>query len=135
MVRSICFTGHRHIVRAELPALLKELRRVLETAIPQGFVDFYAGGALGWDTYCAQTVLDLREEYPCIALHLVLPCSRGEQTARWTEAQKAAYDCIFREADSCEFICYCSDPAGRSGTAQTVRMAKQKGIPVINLVK
>ena len=50
MVRSICFTGHRHIVRAELPALLKELRRVLETAIPQGFVDFYAGGALGWDT-------------------------------------------------------------------------------------
>lgn len=95
MVRSICFTGHRHIVRAELPALLKELRRVLETAIPQGFVDFYAGGALGWDTYCAQTVLDLREEYPCIALHLVLPCSRGEQTARWTEAQKAAYDCIF----------------------------------------
>mgnify|MGYP001471873361 CR=1 FL=1 len=100
MVRSICFTGHRHIARAELPALLKELRRVLETAIPQGFVDFYAGGALGWDTYCAQTVLDLREEYPCIALHLVLPCSRGEQTARWTEAQKAAYDCIFREADS-----------------------------------
>ena len=48
MVRSICFTGHRHIVRAELPALLKELRRVLETAIPQGFVDFYAGGALGY---------------------------------------------------------------------------------------
>ena len=40
MVRSICFTGHRHIVRAELPALMKELRRVLETAIPQGFVDF-----------------------------------------------------------------------------------------------
>lgn len=79
MVRSICFTGHRHIVRAELPALLKELRRVLETAIPQGFVDFYAGGALGWDTYCAQTVLDLREEYPCIALHLVLPCSRGSR--------------------------------------------------------
>ena len=122
-------------------------------------MDFYAGGGLGWDTYCAQTVLDLREEYPCIALHLVLPCSRGEQTARWTEAQKAAYDCIFREADSCEFvseeytkscmrlrnqrlveladccICYCSDPAGRSGTAQTVRMAKQKGIPVIHLVK
>ena len=157
MVRSICFTGHRHIVRAELPALLKELRRVLETAIPQGFVDFYAGGALGWDTYCAQTVLDLREEYPCIALHLVLPCSREEQTARWSERQRAAYDCICREADSCEFIaesytrdcmrlrnqrlvtladcciCYCREPEGRTGTAQTVRMARHKGIPVINL--
>jgi|GEM_PF-207459 len=104
MVKSICFTGHRHIAKEKLPAALAELRRVLETAIPQGFVDFYAGGALGWDTYCAQTVLDLREEYPCIALHLVLPCSRAEQTARWTEAQKAAYDCIYREADSCEFV-------------------------------
>ena len=104
MVKSICFTGHRHIAKEKLPAALAELRRVLETAIPQGFVDFYAGGALGWDTYCAQTVLDLREEYPRIALHLVLPCSRAEQTARWTEAQKAAYDCIYREADSCEFV-------------------------------
>ena len=66
MVKSICFTGHRHIAKEKLPAALAELRRVLETAIPQGFVDFYAGGALGWDTYCAQTVLDLREEYPCI---------------------------------------------------------------------
>ena len=159
MTKSICFTGHRVIARPVLPGVLRELQRVLETAIPRGFVDFYTGGAIGWDTYCAQMVLDLREEYPGIALHLVLPCSRGEQTARWTEAQKAAYDCIFREADSCEFvseeytkscmrlrnqrlveladccICYCSDPAGRSGTAQTVRMAKQKGIPVINLVK
>lgn len=152
MVKSICFTGHRHIAKEKLPAALAELRRVLETAIPQGFVDFYAGGALGWDTYCAQTVLDLREEYPCIALHLVLPCSRAEQTARWTEAQKAAYDCIYREADSCEFVsvdytkdcmrlrnkrlveladccvCFCGEPEGRSGTAQTVRMARQKGI-------
>ena len=118
---------------------------MLETAIPQGFVDFYAGGALGWDTYCAQTVLDLREEYPCIALHLVLPCSRAEQTARWTEAQKAAYDCIYREADCMRLrnkrlveladccVCFCGEPEGRSGTAQTVRMARQKGIPVINL--
>lgn len=80
MVKSICFTGHRHIAKEKLPAALAELRRVLETAIPQGFVDFYAGGALGWDTYCAQTVLDLREEYPCIALHLVLPFCRAMRT-------------------------------------------------------
>ena len=112
MVKSICFTGHRHIAKEKLPAALAELRRVLETA---------------------------------------------EQTARWTEAQKAAYDCIYREADSCEFVsvdytkdcmrlrnkrlveladccvCFCGEPEGRSGTAQTVRMARQKGIPVINL--
>ena len=91
------------------------------------------------------------------ALHLVLPCSREEQTVRWSERQRAAYDCICREADSCEFIaesytrdcmrlrnqrlvtladcciCYCREPEGRTGTAQTVRMARHKGIPVINL--
>ena len=157
MGKSICFTGHRTIAKQLLPEVLSELQRVLETAIPQGFVDFYTGGAIGWDTYCAQMILDLREDYPGIALHLVLPCSREEQTARWTESQRAAYDCIYREADSCDFmaetytkgcmrlrnqrlvaladccICFCREPEGRTGTAQTVRMAKQKGIPVINL--
>ena len=73
MTKSICFTGHRVIARPVLPGVLRELQRVLETAIPRGFVDFYTGGAIGWDTYCAQMVLDLREEYPGIALHLVLP--------------------------------------------------------------
>ncbi len=157
MKRAICFTGHRALPCDQLPALLRELERVLEIAIMQGFVDFYAGGALGWDTYCAQLVLDLRERYPAIALHLVLPCSREEQTARWTQRQRIAYDCILRQADSCEFveetytstcmrkrnrrlveladccICYCREMNGHTGTAQTLRMARQKGIPIINL--
>lgn len=157
MERAICFTGHRVLPKQQLPALLRELNHILETAITQGFVDFYTGGALGWDTYCAQLVLDLRENYPGIALHLVLPCPREEQTARWNERQRLAYDCIYRQADSCEFvsegytsscmrkrnqrlvtlsdccICYCREPEGYSGTAQTIRMARQKGIPIINL--
>ncbi len=157
MEQAICFTGHRTISKAALPAALTELQQVLETAIAHGFVDFYAGGAIGWDTYCAQLVLDLRELYPAIALHLVLPCSRAEQTAHWSPQQRIAYDCIYDAADSCEFvaetytrfcmqqrnkrlveladccICYCREPDGRTGTAQTVRLARQKGIPVINL--
>lgn len=157
MEKAICFTGHRTIPKQFLPEVLRELQRILETAISNGFVDFYTGGAVGWDTYCAQLVLDLREDYPGIALHLVLPCSREEQTARWTPEQRLAYDCIYAAADSREFvseeytktcmrrrnkrlvdladccICYCQEPDGRTGTAQTVRMARQKGIPVINL--
>lgn len=157
MEKSICFTGHRAIPQRLLPGLQRELRRILETAIVNGFVDFYTGGALGWDTCCAQQVLALRELYPGIALHLVLPCSREEQTARWTPMQRAVYDEIFAAADSREFIgrhytstcmrernqrlvdladcciCYCQEPNGRSGTAQTIRMAQKKGIPVIHL--
>ena len=29
MVKSICFTGHRHIAKEKLPTALGELRRVL----------------------------------------------------------------------------------------------------------
>ena len=36
---------------------------------------FYgAGGALGFDTLAAQTVLDMKKEYPQLRLILVLPC-------------------------------------------------------------
>lgn len=50
---------------------------------------------------CAQMVLDLRQDYPNIALHLVLPCSKEEQTEKWTTAQVNAYDTILMQADSC----------------------------------
>ena len=79
MGRAICFTGHRIIASAQLPALQTELRGLLITAIATGFLDFYAGGALGWDTLCAEQVLELRNTYPGIALHLVLPCAPETQ--------------------------------------------------------
>ena len=158
MGRAICFTGHRIIASAQLPALQTELRGLLITAIATGFLDFYAGGALGWDTLCAEQVLELRNTYPGIALHLVLPCAPETQTARWRSArQVAAYDRILNAADSWECvgqdytatcmrernqrlvmladccICYYRKSAAPSGTAQTIRMAQKKGIPVINL--
>ncbi len=157
MGSAICFTGHRRVARRSLPDLLHELYRVIETSISNGFVDFYTGGAIGFDTYCAQAVLDLRMEYPGIALHLVLPCPPDIQTARWTKKQRKAYDVIFDAADSYEVldetytedcmqkrnqrlvdladccICYCDPEKKRTGTAQTVRMAQKKGIPVLNL--
>ncbi len=155
--KAICFTGHRVISKKLIPGLLRELAQILETAISNGYTRFYAGGAIGWDTYCAQMVLDLKEEHPEISLHLILPCSRRAQTANWTENQRIAYDCIFGEADSHEFIsegyfkgcmklrnqrlvdkadcciCYCNISKERTGTAQTLHMAQKKGIPVINL--
>ena len=38
-----------------------------------GYLYFGAGGALGFDTLAAQTVLDLKKDYPQIKLILVLP--------------------------------------------------------------
>ncbi|MCH5193820.1 MAG: DUF1273 family protein [Oscillospiraceae bacterium] len=155
MVKSVCFTGHRNVkVTDELVFLLN---KTLTELIKNGAVDFYAGGAIGWDMLCEQTVLDLRNKFPQIRLHLVLPCSSEEQTADWSNAQKAEYQKILTAADMVEYtsehyydgcmkvrnvrlveladccVCY-YDNRRRSGTGQTVRIAVKKGIQIFNLI-
>ena len=158
MNKSVCFTGHRTIAedKEKLSARLYALLERLVTE--QKVTDFYTGGAVGWDALAALTVLKLRESYPEVKLHLVLPCPFEEQSAKWNEAQKAKHKHIASLADTKEFtsehlgksamkirnarlvelasdycICYWNPKDFRSGTGQTVRMAQKKGIEVINL--
>ena len=158
MKKSVCFTGHRTIDgdREKLSARLYALLERLVTE--QKVTDFYTGGAVGWDALAALTVLKLRESYPEVKLHLVLPCPFEEQSAKWNEAQKEEHKHIASLADTKEFtsehlvknamkirnarlvelasdycICYWNPKNFRSGTGQTVRMAQRKGIEVINL--
>lgn len=152
-MNSVCFTGHRKINIT--PELKERLRGVITYCIERGFTNFYAGGALGWDTLCEHTVLELRKIYSHIRLIIVMPCNFEEQTAKWNEAQKNEYRQIIKAADetiktggqytkNCmkirntkliEFgdlcICFCNNY--RSGTGQTVEMAKAKPIPIVNL--
>ena len=102
-MKSVCFTGHRHIINEE--KLQNRLAETLERLITDGATDFYAGGAIGFDTLAANTVLLLREKYSHIKLHLVLPCCKSDQTAKWTTEQIAEYDRILSAADSAEYIC------------------------------
>lgn len=153
---SVCFTGHRNIkITDELKiTLVEKLCRLIET---NDITDFYAGGAVGWDTICAYTVIGLRSVYPQIRLHLVLPCCEADQTAKWSNLQKAAYKEISAAADSIEYIsqnyydgcmkkrnerlvelsdiciCYYNSNKRTGGTAQTVRMAMRKNMRIINL--
>lgn len=158
MNRTVCFTGHRTIAE-EKEKLSARLYALLERLVTeQKVTDFYTGGAVGWDTLAALTVLKLRESYPEVKLHLVLPCPFEEQSAKWNEAQKEEHKHIASLADTKEFtsehlgktamkirnarlvelasdycICYWNPKNFRSGTGQTVRMAQKKGIEVINL--
>ncbi|MBQ8780296.1 MAG: DUF1273 family protein [Oscillospiraceae bacterium] len=154
-MKKICFTGHRYV------KITPKLEARLESTIcglieKYGAADFYAGGALGWDTLCAQTVLRLRRKYP-IRLHLVLPCCEADQTARWSAVQKEIFVKIMSAADSVEYVsqsyfdgcmklrnqrlveyadgcvCYYNEKKRASGTGQTVCMAQHKNIVVINL--
>ena len=96
--QTCCFTGHREIPvkrRAEIAEKLEvAVRRLIEK---ENVRYFAAGGAIGFDTMAAQTVLRLKEEYPQIRLILVLPCK--EQTEGWHERDKYIYQKILEKCD------------------------------------
>lgn len=157
MKKSACFTGHRNLPK-DITLLQSRLIGQLETLIADGVTDFYAGGALGFDMLAEQTVLKLREKYPKLRLHLILPCPFEEQTSKWTEAQKNEYKRILSLSNTVEYtsdnyyngcmkvrnarlvdlateccVCYWNENNNRSGTAQTVHMAMKKGLTIDNV--
>lgn len=157
-MKKVFFTGHRtysfHIDE------MRRLNSVLQKFASEGRVDFYAGGAMGWDTIFENHILVLRDgKFPFIKLHLVLPCPPEEQTARWNKYDKEWYFEILSAADSVEIasehydkscmkkrnerlaelgdvcVCYYDEKRTRSGTAQTVRLAEKHGKEIINILK
>ena len=148
-----CFTGHRNIPRDKMRAIHRELERVLEILIRSGVTVFRTGGALGFDTLAALTVLDKREKNPEITLELCLPCE--DQTRGWSSEDIEIYKYIRKSADSVTVlhedyvrgcmhernrymvngshycVAYCESSAG--GSAYTVEYARKKGVKVINL--
>jgi len=158
MDQSVCFTGHR-ILSENAKKLFDRLYPVLKKLIEEkGVTDFYAGGAVGFDTIAAKCVLRLRDnDHLPVHLHLVLPCSNAEQTKNWTADQKYEFRVILQRADSVEYtsehhdetcmgrrnrrlvelantVCVCYyDIHHKSGTAHTVYLAQKKGLEIINL--
>ncbi len=153
-MKKVCFTGHRKV--AEPEKIYRRLTELLEQLISEGAEDFYAGGAVGFDTPGELAVLELRKKYPGIRLHLVLPCPNNDQTAGWSYEQRADFHRILAQADTVEYtsdryrrgcmklrnarlteladICVCYyRKIFKSGTGQTLRMAESKGIKIYNL--
>ncbi len=156
-IRSVCFTGHRQLRLSNGDKV--RLRKTMEALIDGGAADFYAGGAQGWDTVCARTVLALRAKYPDIRLHLVLPCPVSDFTRQWEPESVALLNNVAERADDVETlapeyfpgcmkkrnlrlveaadccVCWYDSTRRASGTGQTVRFAEQKGIRIINLLE
>ena len=153
--KTVCFTGHRTIPMLKKWKIEKKLKDTLETLIEEGYCYFGAGGALGFDTIAAQTVLNLKKKHPEIKLILVLPCKN--QTRGWDEKDISAYESIIEQADKvvytqehydrgCMFkrnrhlvdnssVCVAYLTEEKGGTAYTVNYANQKGIKVINIAE
>lgn len=151
--QTVCFTGHRKIPALQNISIRRKLKKTLEMLIEEGYCFFGAGGALGFDTLAAQTVLELKKDFPQIKLILVLPCL--SQADRWVEKDKAIYEDIKDKADKvvytsqeytrdCMFkrnrhlvdgsslcVCYLTERSG--GTAYTVDYARKQGLTIINV--
>ena len=95
--KTCCFTGHRQIPAILHAQIQKHLESEIVNLIHQGVSYFGTGGALGFDTMAAQTVLALKPQYPHIKLILVLPCKTQENG--WCESDKKTYNLIRHQAD------------------------------------
>lgn len=152
--KTCCFTGHREIAPAKFIYIKHKLIQTVEELIGKGITDFCAGGALGFDTVAAQTVLEAKVKHPEIKLHLVLPCK--SQADSWSYINRENYNDILSRADSVTYVsehytnycmqlrnralvekssicvCYLEKPTG--GTAYTVNYARKNGIEIINVI-
>jgi len=148
-----CFTGHRNPAKADLPGLKTKLEQMIESLICQGVSRFLNGGAVGFDALCAEIVLDFKQKNEAVKLVMILPCR--DQDKSWSEKDKAAYKDILAAADETIYVseeyfdgcmklrnirlveesdfCIAYVKRQRSGSAQTMRLAQKKGIPIFNL--
>ncbi len=150
-----CFTGHRVIAPTKFIYIKHRLVTIIEKLISDGITDFCAGGALGFDTVAAQTVLEAKEKHPAIKLHLILPCKN--QTENWSYINRENYNHILNRADNVTYmsehytsfcmqqrnralvdnssICVCYLEKETGGTAYTVNYAKKQGIKIIDIIE
>lgn len=151
--KTCCFTGHRSLSHEGKLKVAVRLREIIAEQIKAGVVFYGAGGALGFDTLAAQTVLEMKKEYPQLRLILVLPCE--DQTRGWRSEDIAVYEDIKRRSDKVVYVsreytpdcmhrrnrhlvdhsgtCICYLNRSTGGTAYTVDYARKKGLHVINI--
>ena len=150
-IYSCCFTGHRNISSNKIIPLTIILENEIEKLISIGVKYFYCGGALGFDTLAAKTILKLKDNYE-IQLIIVIPYSAQDKS--FTKEQKEEYKQILNLSDdkiclsnhyyngcmqkrnrymvdnSNYCICYLIEEKG--GTVYTVTYAKKHNLNIIN---
>lgn len=148
-----CFSGHRKL--SDENTLKALLDRVIYLLSRHGVSRFRCGGALGFDTLAAESVIERRKQDSSVQLDMILPCRSQERF--WTEQQQASYQAILKQADRIHYVsehydaecmyrrnrclvdgsnlcvCYLNQTGG--GTQYTVNYARKKGILILNLAE
>ena len=137
-------TGHRMIPGAQIGRVRRELRREVEAAAADGYTVFISGFASGADLEFAAIIVEMKKENPALLLEAALPY-RGRLITR-----EPLFQALIGECDHVHWLsifyapgCYLArnrylveragrviavyDGRGRSGTAQTIRIAQKLG--------
>ena len=152
-MKTCCFSGHRMVAASDRERRTCQIQQTLRALMAEGYACFLRGGALGFDTMAAQSVIALQRLYPHAGLCLALPCQN--QTERWPAQAIRTYEAIRTAANRVVYTgqndepgcmhrrnrymidqsqtCVCYLVRERSGTGATVRYARQQGVTVINL--
>lgn len=156
MSKICCFTGHRAISVSSASTLKLKLEATLVDLVEnEGFTDFRAGGAIGFDSFAALEVIKLKKKYPHVKLHLILP-HKGQD--KWfSHTEKEIYKFTISNADSITYIqerytdgvmfarnralvdgsdlCLAYLERLSGGTYQTVNYARKSKVKTVNLLK
>lgn len=100
--KTCCFTGHRRLNKSQLPEIKNNLTKEIMNLISRDVIYFGTGGALGFDTLAAQTVINLREKYKQIKLILIIPC-KGQEN-KWNYKDQEVYENIKNNADKIVYL-------------------------------
>lgn len=151
---TVCFTGHRSIPPACADALRRDTAALIRSLYGEGYTLFLTGGALGFDTLAAETLLTLKRECPSLFSVMIIPCEN--QSSPWPPTAQEHYLELVGASDGCiclqkEYTADCMhrrnrfmvdhssiciayfDGRPRGGTGATVRYAQSAGVTVHNL--
>ena len=70
-MKIICFTGHRKDCQLSIEYIIKKLNQLINKINDD--ILFISGGAEGFDTISALSVIKLKEKYPNIKLEMAIP--------------------------------------------------------------
>lgn len=151
--KTCMFTGHRAIPEKDRKELWERLKKEISDLYIKGVRNFITGGALGFDTLAALTVLALKDIRPEVKLNLYLPCR--DQDKGWSAKNKEIFSHILNRADSVLYVSesyvpgcmharnrkmadnsqYCIAYLRRAsgGTAYTVDYAESRGLSIIKI--
>ena len=150
-----CFTGHRHLPLSQITDIQGAIRLCVFHLLKQGVTTFRTGGAIGFDTLATEILFKLRDTHPEMRVELFYPFEAFY--AHWSREQIAHYHRLFSQFDRTICVCdtihppseayfkrnrrlvdgarycvaYCNRK--RSGTACTIRYAREQGCHIINL--